>query len=104
MEDSDKPGEWELRREIEQTALELDRSRIEFLSTDLDVTLTMTQVASAAASGSEKRERNVRNARHAYDVITHLRESVDAGPEINRELDEKLHQLRAALTALGEKF
>jgi hypothetical protein len=47
----------------------LNNTSLDFLRTDLDSALMLTPSASPAEIGSEGKERNTRNARHAYDLI-----------------------------------
>jgi hypothetical protein len=75
-----------------------------FLSTDLDLALTLARIASEAGDDVGKRARNQENARHAYDTILRLRQNLSLTDEQNGELNEKLEALKSALDALGERF
>ena len=82
----------------------LQRNRLDFLRIDLDIALTMAGIAAGAAEGSEKRRRNERNARRAYDAVLRQRGSLVTSPEETKELDDKLVELERALARLGEVF
>jgi hypothetical protein len=77
---------------------------LDFLRTDLAIALTTTNIAATAAEGSEKRQRNTRNARRAYDTILRLRERLVTTSGETKELDDKLLDLEVALARLGEVF
>jgi hypothetical protein len=57
------------REDFEGLLARLNNSKLDFLHTDLDTGLTMAQMAADANRGSEKRSRNARNARTAYNAV-----------------------------------
>jgi len=78
-----------------------NRGIIEFLIVDLDIALTLLDVAETAEFRSTA-ERNHRNARKAYDtVLAKLREVTPEAAE-QAILDGKLAELRARLEAVGQ--
>lgn len=81
---------------------ELDRTRIDFLKADLDTALTMLAIARQGAVGSEKRTRNIENARHAYETVMRFRKQIPATSQDHKEIGEKLDVLKKALASLGE--
>ena len=82
----------------------LNNRYIEFLQVDLDLGLTMAQIAACADEGSARRERNRRNARRAYNAILELREKVVTTAEQSRQLSLKVRLLHTALVDLGERL
>ena len=82
----------------------LNNRRIEFLQVDLDLGLTMAQIAACADNGSERRERNRCNARRAYNAILKFHEKVVTTAEQSRQLNRKLRLLHTALVDLGERL
>jgi len=75
----------------------------DFLKVDLATALTFTEIA-LQASDSEKRERNCRNARVAYDTVLRLIERVDLTDEDSEMLNSNLARLKSELARLGEVF
>lgn len=82
----------------------LRRTGIEFLSEDLQAALTFAQLARSADPGSEKKLRNIANARKAYEVVKKLAGRLHLSPEQQTDLDEKLRNLKTELEDLGEHF
>jgi hypothetical protein len=80
-----------------------NNARRDFLQIDSQVALTFSGIA-LAASNEEKRRRNTRTARTAYDTIMRLRNGVDLTDAENIKLDRNLEQLRSELLRLGENF
>ena len=72
--------------------------------TDLQTAMTLTRIASTAEEGSEKRKRNIRNARHAHDTMKRLSERFSLSEVEQKEVDERLATLKFALEGLGEGF
>lgn len=75
-----------------------------FLITDLDLAMTLANIARDAAVGSEKRNRNRANARHAYDAVSRISSHALLTNDERRTVAEKLGELRSALERLGEVF
>jgi hypothetical protein len=88
--------------DIRKVHEDFNQRGIDFLNIDADTALTMAQIASAADKNSEKRARNQRNARRAYETILHFGERTTFTSEQADKLDHKLRLLKAALEQLGE--
>ena len=88
-------------RELQKTVKD---NSLAFLHTDLDMALTLAQIAAEADRGSARRERNVRNARKAYDTVLKFREKLRASAAEKHCLRRKLSHLRLCLEDLGERF
>lgn len=82
----------------------LDRTGFSFLLNDVEIALTLTRIAQDAESDPEKRARNQKNARRAYDAVTSLMGRVALTGEEEQELTQKLVQLKSELHLLGEEF
>lgn len=79
-------------------------NEIMLLVTDLNLALTMAQIALTAAAGSAKRECNQANARETYDRVLHRTQEYSFAQSDRKLLFDKLGQLRSALERLEEKF
>lgn len=82
----------------------LKRTGAEFLSADIDTALTFVGLARSASDDSEKKSRNQRNARKAYDKVQELLARLRLSAEEQSEVNDKLRRLKAELTNLGEHF
>lgn len=91
-------------RNLMKLHAEFNRNGVDFLSTDLDTALTMAEIALGARGDSEKRLRNTRNARRAYNAVLYFSKRVTLTSRKERELGEKLSRLQAALQELGESI
>jgi hypothetical protein len=78
------------------------KNSLEFMERDLELALTMVTIASQAGKDSDKRARNIKNARRAFDTVQQLKEKVHASKEEWRPIQEKFKQLRDRLRDLGE--
>jgi len=76
---------------------------IEFLLSDLDVAITLLDVASTT-SVEETAQRNHENARKAYDAVLYHLSKVKLNASQQHSLDEKLAILKARLEDVGQKF
>lgn len=83
---------------------DLNKNAADFLRIDLDTALTLARIASEAPEGSERRSRNIRNARVAYETVSRFRTKTETNPEEDEEIKEKVSRLRTALERLGESF
>jgi hypothetical protein len=83
---------------------DLNRNSYQLLKVDIETALTFTRIAAGAGEGSDKRTRNQRNGRTAYDSVQHLRKNVSMTTAQEQELDAGLVELKTALEELGEKF
>jgi len=75
----------------------------DFLKVDVATALTFTEIA-LQASDSEKRGRNCRHARIAYDTVLRLIRRVDLTDEDSQILSSNLKRLKSELVQLGEVF
>lgn len=87
--------------ELRDTRERLERTRAEFLKVDLQTALTFTGIALRTTSG-EKKQRNLRAARKAYDSIGRLLQKTELEEAEAHELNRDLQRLRAELIDLGE--
>jgi hypothetical protein len=78
-----------------------NRGIIEFLFVDLDIALTLLDVAETSEFRSTA-ERNHRNARKAYDTVLAKVREVTPDAVQQAILDAKLAELRARLEAVGQ--
>lgn len=85
-----------------ETLNRIQETSFEFLITDLDLGLTLCRIASDAGDDSEKRNRNRQNARKAYESILGFSEKLHLTEEQDRELKDKLRELRTSLEKLDE--
>ena len=92
------------RREFRELQEFINDNRRDFLHVDLDLALTMVQIAFDADRDSPRRERNIRNARKAYDTVLKFRDKVHASAAQKHCLRRKLSHLRLCLEDLGERF
>jgi hypothetical protein len=74
----------------------------EFLITDLEVALTFAKIASCAPKDGEKRERNIKNARRAYEKVRVLVSRPSLTGQQRRRVTKRLNQLKSALERLGQ--
>lgn len=75
----------------------------EFLKTELHTGLTLAGIA-LDSDNEEKISRNRKNSRLAYDTVIRTRPRVPLTADQERDVAQKLQQLRKSLEKLGEKF
>jgi hypothetical protein len=86
-----------------EAAEDLNKLKVDFIRTDLDIAVTFAQIASQTGE-SEKTIRSQRNARKGYDAVF-LAISTAALTHFEREnIRRKLESLKSALQKLGESF
>jgi hypothetical protein len=83
---------------------DFNRTGFAFLMTDLELALTMTDIAMRADRNPEKRARNTQNARHAYNTVLRLRRLVVFSDREQEQYVTQLSYLKSALIQLGEKI
>ena len=77
----------------------------QFLLVETDTGLTFARIAQAAQRNSPRKfERNLQNARKAYDSAMRFRRTAVLEAEQKTAVDTKLDQLKIALRALGEEL
>lgn len=91
-----------LKSQTQQVQEELNRHGVRFVNVELEIALTMTDIALGANRNSEKMLRNTRNARRAYNAILHFRKRLRFNSDEERDLGIKLQKLQSALHQLGE--
>jgi hypothetical protein len=77
------------------------RSGLSFLNAELHTGLALSRVATTARS-PEKKQRNLTNARKAYDSILHYLPGSHLTPAEASDFDLRLDELREVLKSLGE--
>ena len=82
----------------------LEGRGVDLLFFDLDIAFTMAHSALNAGSNQEKRTRNRKSARRAYDAVLHLSKRLKASAEKRIQLNERLETLKRTLAELGEHF
>jgi hypothetical protein len=83
---------------------ELNNTKIDIVLADLDLALSMVEIARTSAN-PEVRKRDCANGRRAYFQIRDELLPLCSPDDAQRsEIDRKLSELRRQLQALGEKF
>lgn len=82
----------------------MESAGFEFLISDLDLALTLTQIAMKSGSNAARKKRNQRNARRAYDTVQQLANRIGLTGTHRKEFDRRLEKLRSELRKLGEEF
>lgn len=85
------------------TEREFNRAGTEFLKVDAATGLTLARSA-LSTGNAEKKRRNQKSARKAYDTILRLLKKVTPTDADARQLNEDLHELKDDLIELGENF
>lgn len=86
-----------------EAAKELKTVKLDLIISDLDLALTLTQIA-RQASEKDRAKRSVHNARRGYDAaLSYLNTSSLSAFEV-QSLSRKLARLKSALISLGESF
>ena len=79
----------------------LNRTGAQFLKTDLETALTFCKAA-RNTQDPQKKDRNQRFARKAYDTILRLMKKITLSDTDAKELNQKLERLKEQLVELGE--
>ena len=85
--------------EAEETINQFEHTGFTFLTTDLDTALTLCKIALNGGEDFEKRVRNRKNARHAYDTVLQLAEKLSVTEEESREQNAKASGTLVCLTS-----
>jgi len=90
---------------IDPSAMELTVRQvgIEFLRTEVEMALVFSRIASGAQD-SEKRLRNVQNARTGYDALLHFMQILTLTADERAEMQLEASELRQQLINLGENL
>ena len=78
-----------------------EKNILELLHTDLELAFTFLKIAEDAPSQPEKRERNIENARKAYETTLKWLERMKPGDPDEQEIRSKLEHLGQGLKRLG---
>lgn len=81
----------------------LNKAGADFLRLDVEIGLTFSGIA-LQAQDSEKRARNLRAARRAYDTVLRLTDRVTLTKDGAQSLARSLCRLKCDLVRLGEIF
>lgn len=82
---------------------ELTRVKADFIRTDLDLALTLVQIARQTGK-QEKTTQNQQNARRAYEVVLRYLGTAILTRSEQENISRKLALLKSALLRLGESF
>jgi hypothetical protein len=93
----------DLTRQLTAMGQQLNATNADFLKIDVQTALTFTGLA-LETDNEEKKIRNRKNARKAYDTILHLWDNVTFTPTDEGYMHEKMGRLKGDLELLGEKF
>lgn len=85
------------------SAREFNRAGTEFLKVDVATGLMLAKAA-LSSRDAEKKQRNQKSARKAYDTIVRMLTKVTPTDADAQQLNDGLHQLKADLVQLGEIF
>lgn len=77
--------------------------KVDFIKADLDVALTLTQIA-RQTNEREKAMRNQHNARKCYDAVLEYLGAASLDRHEQIQIARKLALLKSALFILGESF
>lgn len=77
-----------------------NQNGVTLIPAELETGLAFAQIAKRSAH--EKRDRNRKNARKAYDAVLRFRERVHCSSRDADVMNEKLERLRTDLAELGE--
>jgi hypothetical protein len=86
-----------------EAAENLNKLKLDFIRTDLDVALTFAQIAGQTGE-REKSIRNQLTARKGYDAVLHYVGTASLTRFDQENLTRKLALLKSALLSLGESF
>jgi thymidylate kinase len=89
--------------ELWASAREFNRTGTDFLKVDVATGLMLAKAA-LSSHNAEKKQRNQKSARKAYDTIVRMVKKITPTDTDARQLNDGLHQLKADLIELGEIF
>jgi hypothetical protein len=92
-----------LKEQLTTTGEQLNATSADFLKIDVKTALTFSGLA-LETDNEEKKQRNRKNARKAYDTILHLQHNVTFTPSDEVYMHQMLGRLKNDLERLGEKF
>ena len=100
---SSSPDAQPLPPQLTTAGKQLNATNVDFLRIDAETALTFSRIA-LDTQDEEKKERNRKNARKAYDTILRLWDGVIFTPEQEGHIREMLSHLKDDLTRLGENL
>jgi hypothetical protein len=86
---------------LNQTGQRLNQTSKDFLRVDAQTALTFTEAA-LTTDNPEKKERNIKNAKKAYDTIQRLSEKVSYTDSERAYMSQMMARLKKDLELLGE--
>lgn len=89
--------------ELLATAGQFKKASSDFLKLDVATGLTFSKLA-LETDNPEKKQRNLRSARRAYDMVIRLLDRIPLSEEDAECLSQELAYLKANLERLGEVF
>src|SRR5215813_1681294 len=90
-----------LMTDLNQTGQRLNQTSKDFLRVDVETALTFTEAA-LTTDNPDKKDRNTKNAKKAYDTIQRLSERVTYTDSEQAYMSEMLARLKKDLKILGE--
>lgn len=94
----------ELKQEQQRLREDRDRVLLDFVSVDLETSLTFRQIALNEREIEAKRKRNQINARKGYDAVVYFSKRVEIPPSVKSDFMAKLRKLKHGLEQAGERF
>jgi len=86
-----------------EAAENLSQLKVDSIRTDLDLALTLAQIARQTPD-RDKKTRNQHNARKGYDTVLQFMGTVSLTRGEREHISRKLALLKSALISLGESF
>jgi uncharacterized protein YicC (UPF0701 family) len=96
-------GNKKLIQQLTAIGEQLNATNADFLKIDVETALTFSGLA-LQTDNREKRDRNRKNARKAYDSILRLWDGVTFTPSQEGYIHEMMSRLKDDLEFLGDKF
>jgi hypothetical protein len=88
-------------KDIFENAADFNRVGYEFLQTELEAGYTFAKTALQAGDDSDKKERNITNAKKAFNTVHDMIHKVRLNPQQSQSLQNKAQELRSVLKKLG---
>ena len=93
----------ELGEQLSAVGRQFNDTSADFLRIDVETALTFTGLA-LTTDNQEKKKRNRKNARKAYNTVLHLLPRVTFTPSGQARLQDMLARLKKELVQLGERL
>ena len=93
-----------MRKSLLELRSDFNHTGFDFLMIDLDTGLVFTDRAFQSKGIPRAKQRNVTNARKAYDTVIRLRKKLELSSEQQGAFERKRVSLKNALEQLGERF